>query len=536
MLIVLLLVIVVLGGVPKTRYALAGLVLKQNVTIAAIDAQTQQPVSSATITLGGKTAATDGQGRVTIRVSVGDKTLNLFKKYYSPLQEKILVPIRKPKPVQVRLTATGRQVPIVVTDKISGKALQNVTVKALDTEAKTDDRGHATLVLPADKTTAAATVSVPGYNDLSATVQITAQSVPANTFNLTPAGSLYFLSNLSGKIDVVKTNLDGTNRQTVLAGTGQEDATNTVLLASRDWKYLALLSKRDGTPKLYLITPATNALMTMDEGAGVAFTPVGWSDDTFIYTLQRSNLQNWQSGQGALKSFNAANQKLAMLDQTSASGVAGPGDNQYTHEIFGSVSIFPNNEVVYVKNVSSSFPGAASAQAALYSINADGSNKRAVKSWGVPSGNGAYSILIDTSPESVSSLYVRDPFASPSQYYEYEDGQLKNASGVNDQTFYAGYPTELLSPSGTQTFWSDVRDGQTVLFLGDGNGQNGKQLAGFASYQVYGWYTDNYLLVSKNSSELYIMPVSGSTQPLKVSDYYKPQTSFPGYGGGYGGL
>jgi hypothetical protein len=46
-------------------------------------------------------------------------------------------------------------------------------------------------------------------------------------------------------------------------------------------------------------------------------------------------------------------------------------------------------------------------------------------------------------------------------------------------------------------------------------------------------------LVSKNSSELYIMPKSGineKLQPLKVTDYHKPVQNFYGYGGGYGGI
>ncbi|HEX5447612.1 MAG TPA: hypothetical protein VFW90_00160, partial [Candidatus Saccharimonadales bacterium] len=93
-----------------------------------------------------------------------------------------------------------------------------------------------------------------------------------------------------------------------------------------------------------------------------------------------------------------------------------------------------------------------------------------------------------------------------------------------------------LSPSGGQTFWSEQRDGKNTLFLGDGNAQNGKTIANLSDYSPYGWYTNNYLLVSKNSSELYVMAKSGSSSPVKISDYHKPQQTFYGYGGGYGGL
>jgi hypothetical protein len=93
----------------------------------------------------------------------------------------------------------------------------------------------------------------------------------------------------------------------------------------------------------------------------------------------------------------------------------------------------------------------------------------------------------------------------------------------------------LLSPSSNQTFWTDQRDGKNTLFVGDNDAKNQKTIASLSGYNIYGWFTDNYLLVSKNSSELYVMPVAGGT-PLKITDYYKPAINYQGYGGGYGGL
>src|SRR6185295_2559549 len=109
-----------------------------------------------------------------------------------------------------------------------------------DTEATTADDGKAVLVVPADKQEDAVTLSGDGFNTISATLKVTTEEVEANSFKVAPSGKIYFLSNASGKIDLVKSNLDGTDRQTVLAGTGKEDKLNTVLLASRDWKYVAL--------------------------------------------------------------------------------------------------------------------------------------------------------------------------------------------------------------------------------------------------------------------------------------------------------
>ena len=93
----------------------------------------------------------------------------------------------------------------------------------------------------------------------------------------------------------------------------------------------------------------------------------------------------------------------------------------------------------------------------------------------------------------------------------------------------------MQSPSGDQTFWSVPADGKNTLNVGDKDGNNANKIAALSDYNPYGWYTDDYLLVSKNGSELYIMPASGGT-PLLISNYYKPAQFFRGYGGGYGGL
>src|SRR5262249_9184748 len=151
-----------------------------------------------------------------------------------------------------------------------------------------------------------ATISAKGYNPLSGKLLVTSQAISDNSFAVTPAGKLYFLSNLSGKIDVVKTDLDGTNRQTVLAGTGYENQYSTVLLASRDWKYLALYVQRKatGNPEIDLIDTSTDTMSNIDEG-NASFALVGWAGDRFVYRVNRYGVPAWQSGQQALKSFNA---------------------------------------------------------------------------------------------------------------------------------------------------------------------------------------------------------------------------------------
>lgn len=533
--IALLLVVGALLAVPATRYPLLGTFLKNDYKVLVLDNSTQKPVTNATLTLGGKTVKTDNTGQATVRSKVGTQLLTATKKYYRTNATHVLVPILKQKDeFRLFIAATGRQVPVTVTNRFSGKPVANALVRAAETEARTNSQGEAVLVLAADQPTAASTITAPGYNNTTGTITVVEQVSDKNAFQLTPAGKLYFLSKLSGKIDVVKTDLDGSNRQTVLAGTGNEVDNDTVLLASRDWKYLAFKAKRDnGLAKLYLIDTSTDKLSTIDEGDG-SFLPVGWYGSEFVYTISRNNVQNWQPNAQALKTFDATTAKLVVIDQTTGEGSS---QYDYAYTSFSNIYIL-ENEVVYAKNwYASSSPGRLDGKSvSLISVRPDGSNKKSIKDFAIPAGTTQYSYFIGLAPYEPQALYIQVPSSSGNSYQTYEAGKLAADSTMNDQKYYSHpYPTYLLSPSGKQTFWSEQRDGKNSLFIGDTNASSPQTIATLSDYTPYGWYSDDYLLVSKNSSELSIMPVSGG-KALKVTDYHKPALDFRGYGYGYGGF
>jgi hypothetical protein len=531
------LLVAFLAAIPVTRYAIAGTFLKQNFQITVIDESTSKPVTSASVSLKGKQAQTNNQGKATLRVPVGSGELKIVKKYYKTITQNVTVPLNKPAPLQVKITATGRQVPVSVINKVSGKAIENASITAEDATVKTDAKGEAIIVLPANKTEVKAILTGDGYNKADVTIKVTAQADKANTFSLTPSGKVYFLSNASGKIDVIKSDLDGQNRSTVLAGTGKEDKANTVLLASQDWKYLALLSKRDGgdDAKLFLIDTSNDALSVMDEGQA-NFTLTGWNGHTFVYQVDRYKKQDWESKRQALKSFNADAKKLATLDETTAAGA----QNDYFREYFSTAFIL-DNEIVYAKNFYN-WPQkqAVGRKATINTVKPDGSGKRELKSWsGGDTYPGQSNINITVVPYGVNEVYFAS--SSDSNYlYEYEDGQVKTVPNKLAKDIYGSeYFTYLFSPSNKATFWSEPRDGKNTLFVGDAAGENSKQVASASEYQTFGWFTENYLLLSKKGSELYIMPASGldaGSEPLKLTDYYKPSLSYPGYGKGYGGF
>jgi len=536
----ILILILILAALPASRYALAGTVMKKNLTVKVMDDTSATPVSGAQVSLGSISADTDATGEATLKqIGVGRHTVVVTKKYYKDKSLAVTVPILKQKTVpSIAVTATGRPVKVTVTDAINKSPLSGVQISAAGTTAKTDDSGSATLVLPAGETEQKAALNLKGYNDADTTIKVSADKVLNDQFSLTPAGKIYFLSKLSGKIDVVKTNLDGTDRQTVLAGTGNEDDRNTVLLASRDWKYLALLSRRAGSnPTLYLINTADDSSAVIESGSA-DFTLTGWAGDTFIYTVTHGDVQLWQPGRQVIKSFNAATKKITVLDQTTASGTSG---FDYLSQLVGDVYAY-DDQVFYVMNWTASFGGSAPAdlinkQSTFNSVKPDGSAKKAIRSFALAAGTQALDITLDTRVKAPDSIELHFSDGTKDNFYIYTGGQVKNDAVTTVDNFYtASYPTYLLSPSGGKTFWSEPRDGKNTLFVGDGEGQNGQQIASLSDYDTYGWYTDNYLLVSKNSSELYAMDKDGKQTPLKISDYHKPAQVFTGYGGGYGGL
>jgi hypothetical protein len=532
--------LVVLMAVPITRYKVLGLFIKKEVLIYTIDSGSGDIVYNAHVTIDGKEPFCGGDKppypNCFAKVPVGKHKLKISAAYYDSVEKDITVELGKSgkQNIEVPMTANGSAVYFNVTDKISGKPLEKAHIKVGQSESLTTE-GRGLIFTDFSASTLEAEVSLDGYNSVKTTVEVVPGKIQQDIVELTlvPAGKLYFLSKLSGKIDVVKANLDGTERVTVLAGTGKEEEAGTVLLASRDWKYMALLSAREGKAKLYLIDTATDKLTTIDEGEAT-FSITGWLDHDFIYTVNRENVEYWQPKRQALKSFNASSKKLTILDET---GSEGPNADDQAHEYYGEIYAL-KGAVVFVKNWDASYYSMGrlnDKKASVVSIKGDGSSKTTLKTLALPAGTNATGISFESRAYEAGGIYYKSAFEDV--VYEYEDGKFETTDEITVDNFYEKvYPTFLQSPNGKENFWSESRDGKNTLFVGDEDGENGKEIVKLSELTQYGWFTDDYLLVSKNNSELYIMAKDGVREPIKVTDYHKPVFTYYGYGGGYGGL
>lgn len=506
--------LLILAALPWTRYAAAGLFISHDVEVQVVDSKTGAPVSEAMVQAStGSAEVTSGTGHVSLhKVKAGKTTIEVTKKYYKDSSLKITVPVFKSSKAQsIQLQATGRQVKITVANVITKKGLASVDIKISDVDVKTDASGNATAVLKAGISSQKATLKLSGYNDSNVTVQVSDTQVKENKFSLTPSGKVYFLSNRSGKVDVMKSNLDGSDTVIVLAGTGNEDSSNSILVASPDRKYLALLAKRDtGSSKVYIITTSNDQLTTADEGSA-NFTISGWLGDNLIYTVSRTDLSPWNTGASKLKSYDASTGKLILLDQTSGTGDASSNAYEYYGLVFLS-----GDSVVYGKGWTSKYPSSADysgKQETLSVISANGQNHKVISQYAADTKTVYYT------PHGPNAVYIVTNTQGQTDYtyYDYVVGSApKQISLTNDQ-LYKNYPTYYPSPDGKQTLWTEIRDGNALL-IGDTTGSGGKVIATIANSSPVGWFSGQYVLVSKDSNELYVMSVSGSA-PLKISNY-----------------
>jgi hypothetical protein len=531
---ILTVLLVIIFALPATRYKVLGLALKKTYSITVTDAMTGTAVSKATVKLGATTVLTDATGKAVFKkVSVGQNQAVVSKQYYKTTDMMAFVGLRSGKNSQrLLLQATGRQVAISVTNKITGQPLVGAEIKALGTSTKTDKTGAAVLVLPADHKTAPATISSDGYNNLTSTVQVTTAVVAANSFALVPNGRAYFLSNASGKIDVISANYDGSDRQTLLAGTDAESASAAQLIISPDEKYLALITRRTGASNalgLYNIVAATGKTTQVEADQNQNIQEVGWSNDTFVYFIQNYNASSWQPIQQALRSYNGSSSEVANLDQTEASGTY---FDDAVYQQFSQPIGIVDGTVLYAKSWFSgnlSHSQLATKTNTIYSISSSGSGKKSLKDLTIPANTNGVSIgqmlagphtEYFAAPNTGSFSYTQGAL-----FFKYTKGSLTQPVNFTADNYanpdLKGYMAT--SPSGNKLLYSDVVDGKIVASVSDQAGDKQKLVTLHGAAQVVGWLTDDYILVAQDNSQLYVIsanPSAAHAQPLSLASFY----------------
>lgn len=525
--------LVVVLAIPPTRYIALGWIWRENVTITVIDGTTGSPVSDASVTIVDQRGMTDSRGKVTLSaIGLGSYTAQIEKPHYKTTSMPVVVDIfSSSQDRKQTFSATGRLQALQVVDRLTGRPIPEATItdgKGV-TIARTNKDGRATVVVPINKKELDVSIAAGKYRVLAAKVL-----TETKTLQLIPDGVLYFLSKQSGKIDVVKSNLDGSDRKVIAEGTGNESDMTTTLLASRDWRYLVLKAKRapNKPESLFVIDTVNDSMKLLDEG-NANFEPIGWSGHHFIYKVARQDGKYWQAKQVALKSYSAQKSAISTIDENASD--AESNDTSPFHEIIDGQHIL-EDRLVYAK-VWTGNPQKAAAfegkQAQIISVRPDGSDKKAVKTFPAAT---VGSIRARLHLPQEMTFEIGDRSGVMKYTYGELEGEAYKALPAAD--FSKADPIYLMSPSGNSSFWFEERDGKSVLFIGDKNAGDRKEIASKTEFKSYGWLTDDYLLLQKNDSELYVTTraqLEAGGEPLKVGDYHRARTEIIGYGYGYGG-
>ncbi|MCA9330445.1 hypothetical protein KC957_00195, partial [Candidatus Saccharibacteria bacterium] len=337
--------------------------------------------------------------------------------------------------------------------------------------------------------------------------------IAANTVALTPTGRVYVLSKQSGNLDVVKVNLDGSDRQVVVKATGREEVNNTEIYATNDWQFVVLKARRDGVQAaLYLLDTSTDKLTDLDTAA-VDFNIAGWHDHQFVYSTYDSKRQPWNPKQQELKVFDADSGQRTMLLSTAAQG------NSYDNYLAQSLAgvFFVGDKLVYGVQWSGSGPDLSKQFATIQEVSLPSLTARELRK-----DKGASLIMSRATPTAVNVQITTDKPDS----YQYLNGNLTEINMSTEELLRA-VPSYIPGPA-NQYLWDELVDGASQVYVAEGSLQTKHVVMPAGEFHAFGWYGGDYVLLGKNGSELFIIPTDSTTQtvPQKVVDYHRP----PGQG------
>jgi len=237
--------LVAVAVIPKVRYAVLNTFgVRSSASVIVLDNTTQLPLKNVTVNLGSAKTQTNKDGVATLTdLKLGDYQLQVQRLAFASYKRSITVGWGSNPLGNVKLTAVGLQYHIQVKNYLSGKPIVGAEVESAALNALSDASGNIVLTLDdTNTTTLDVTLHADGYR--AENITLDAASKADTSVQLVPSQKSVFVAKQSGKYDVYSSDLDGKNKKLLLAGTGNEN--NTVsLVVSPDNTQAALVSTRD---------------------------------------------------------------------------------------------------------------------------------------------------------------------------------------------------------------------------------------------------------------------------------------------------
>ncbi len=490
--VVLVLALLVIGLVPKSRYFVLNTAgVRASAAVTVLDTSTQQPLKNVTICLAGETAKTDENGKATVRhLKLGATQLVINRRAFAPVTRQVVVGWGSNPLGDFKLTPTGSQYTFVATDFLSGKPLPDAEVTSDDANAQADDKGK--IVLTLDQTadeTVKITATSKGYRDEVVNLDLNDKAeIPVR---MVPDKKHAFVSKRSGKYDLYSIDVDGQNEKLLLAGSGNE-RDDIVVAQSPENDAVAYISTRDGKRDKDGFLLSTLSIIDTTSGEKV---DVAQAEQVQLVDWIGSRIAYVQIVAGASAS-NPKRQRLMAYDYKSKETKELASGNYFNDVLAASGALY------YAP--SSAFQASG---VGYYRINPDGTNKQ--------------TLLNKEVWNSFRTSYDHLSLSVGQDWYDYKLGDLQ-AGKVSGPPASQKNRLYRDSPDKQHSLWVDSRDGKGVLLEYNTAGSKADKvlltLSGLSN-PVY-WLNDSYVIYRINDGQQiadYVVNLAGG-KPRKIRD------------------
>ena len=461
------------------------------------DSQNGSLISAGKVIVNGHTYQSNSEGLVNAVLKLGPNKITVSKNYYKNFNQSFWEFFGS-KNVTYSIYATGRIVNFKIINYVDLSPVVGATISFNNAQAITASDGTANLIVPTGSNSVTVAISGSGFNSAKDTFSLSGGS--NEQFKLVPSGSIYYVSNANG-FDVMSSNLDGSNEQTVLSGSGSENLGTEALYASPDWSYLVLRSTRNSSTQegLYIINTSNDNFTEFDSNN--TYTPIGWYGHNFLYLVTSGSSS--VAGYEQIKAYNALTNEISLIDSSSVSGSA----SNYAYQSFANFIIIANNLFYSSVYTSLGAPDLSTLSDSVNSVNLTSLNKTVALN--VPA-SGVSSIQLNRSAVNSFGVTILNSSA-PTQYYSYNPNN-QSITTSSTGVLAGSFSNFFLSPGGNY-YWQQGSSSSSNVYSYSLSSPTPK-LLGSTSKKLIGLY-NNYFIFD-DSGSLFISGISNLTTPAAI--------------------
>ncbi len=302
--------LVALAVMPTSRYLVLNTIgVRSAASLTVLDDTTQLPLKNVTIELDDHRTKTNQDGVVKFHnLKLGSQSLTIRQAGFATISRTITLGYGSNPLGVFSLDAVGLQFRFKVSDFLTGKPIANAEISSGEANAKVDESGLLILTIAQDANAAdEATIKASGFR--TEKLHLDVGQKQSRSIIMVPDRKEIFISKQRGAYDLYKVDLDGKNREVLLAASGQEDA-NISVASSPAGDEAAIVSRRDNTRNqdgfplqtLTLVDVDKTTVLTLDHSERIQI--VDWIDHKLIYVKVKAGTSAGNQSRYQLMSYD----------------------------------------------------------------------------------------------------------------------------------------------------------------------------------------------------------------------------------------